>query len=258
MRSRVIAAALLLAALPCFAGIRFTAETRGDQGLEVRVNAEVSGARAKVLFVQVNNDSVAEGDYMLSPDAGRTLYMVSPRTRTYIRYDAQTMLAGMADLVRGMRGQMQFTFESPKIEKLADEDGGLIAGIRTRHYKYRTSYTVLMPAPSTDKVMTTIVEDIWTSEALDDPALGIWLKKDQASTGDEQLDSLIRAEMSKVEGFPLKRVTVTNTVDTKGVAHQTRAEMLVTALKQAQIPAAEFVLPRTYREVKPVRPDEED
>jgi hypothetical protein len=245
-------------ALPSFAGIRFTAETRGDKGLEVRVDAAVSGSKAKVLFVQVENDSAPEGDYMLSPDAGKTLFMVSPETRTYVRYEAHSMLTGMADMMRGMRGAMKFTFQSPKIVKLADEDGGLVAGVRTRHYKYRTSYTVLMPAPSPEKVTTTIVEDIWTTTRLDDPALGIWLKKDQTSTGDEQLDSMIRAEMDKVEGFPLKRVTVTHTVDMKGVAHTARAEMEVTALRQGEIPSAEFVLPSSYREVKPMRPGEEE
>ncbi len=260
MRLRKFAAIALLPtlALPCMAGIRFTAETRIEGELQTRVNALVSGTHAKVTFLNAVPNMAGEGDYMVSPDAGKTLYLVSPTAQTYTRYDVRIMLSGMGMMVHDMRGLMKVSFESPKIEKLAEEDGGTVAGLPTRHYRYRTSYTMSMDAPNAHKITTTIEEEIWTSTQLNDPALAVWLKKDQPTTGDDELDSMIRAEMEKVQGFPLKRLTTTHTVDAKGVPRTTRSEMRVTELKQVEIPDLEFAIPGEYQEVRPVRPGEQD
>ncbi|HEX7425182.1 MAG TPA: hypothetical protein VF311_15040, partial [Terriglobales bacterium] len=82
-----------------------------------------------------------------------------------------------------------------------------------------------------------------------DPALAIWLKKGPAATGDEQLDGMIRAEMDKVQGFPLKRITVTHMHDVTGAVRNSRVEMQVTQVKRIAIAAAEFVIPKSYKEV---------
>jgi hypothetical protein len=246
---RRLIAALLLMALPCFAGITFTAKTISDEGGDVTVRALVSGSRAKVTFLRSDSKVAAVGEYMLSPDQGVTLYLVSPGTRTYTRYDTRTMLSGMGQMVQGMRGMMKVTFESPKVEKILDEDGGLIAGLPTRHYRYRTSYVVSMHITGDRKATTEIEEDIWTTTHLADPALAIWLKKGPAATGDEQLDGMIRAEMDKVQGFPLKRIVVTHMHDATGAEHNSRVEMQVTQVKRIAIAAAEFVIPKSYKEV---------
>ena len=193
---------------------------------------------------------------MLSPDEGKTLYVISPSTRTYTRYDVQAMMAGMGGMVQGMRGMLKVSFESPKVEKLLEENGGLIAGLPTRHYRYRTSYTISMDMAGAHKISTVMEEDIWATEELVDPALKVWLKQDPPTTGDEQVDKMIRAEMAKVQGFPLKRVTVTRTVDARG-EQQSRSEMDVLEVKQRDVAETEFAMPKGYREVPPKRVIEE-
>ena len=235
--------------LPCFAAVTFTAKTQSTEGGDVSVRAFVSGSRAKVVFLQAGNKVAQAGDYMLSPDRGTTLYLISPATRSYTRYDTRSMLAGMGQMVQGMRGMMKVTFESPKVEKLLEEDGGLIAGLPTRHYRYRTSYVVSMHVTGDKKATTEIEEDIWTTTHLTDPALAIWLKKEPAPTGDEQLDGMIKAEMSKVQGFPLRRITVTHMHDATGAEHNGRVEMQVTELKKVAVAEREFVIPKSYKEV---------
>ncbi|MGA1998947.1 MAG: DUF4412 domain-containing protein [Terriglobales bacterium] len=247
---------VLVVTAHAFAGVEFVAQTRSDGGGDVTVHAYVSGVRAKVVFVESQADDYAVGDYMLSPDEGKTLYLISPATKTYTKYDVQAMMAGMGGMVQGMRGMMKVNFESPKIEKLLEEDGGLLAGLPTRHYRYRTSYTVSMHITGAKKVSTVMEEDIWTTDKLVDPALKVWLKQEPPSTGDEQVDKMIRAEMAKVEGFPLKRVTVTRTSDAGG-EHSSRSEMNVLQVKQVRVPEAEFAMPRGYREVPPKRAAEE-
>ncbi len=247
---------VVMAAAYCLAGVEFVAQTRSDGGGDVTVHAYVSGARAKVVFVESQADDYAIGDYMLSPDEGKTLYLISPATKTYTKYDVQAMMAGMGGMVQGMRGMMKVNFESPKIEKLLEEDGGLLAGLPTRHYRYRTSYTVSMHITGAKKVSTVLEEDIWTTDKLVDPALKVWLKQEPPSTGDEQVDKMIRAEMAKVQGFPLKRVTVTRTGDANG-EHSSRSEMNVLEVKQVRVPLSVFAMPRGYREVPPKRVIEE-
>jgi hypothetical protein len=243
---------VLLVAAYCLAGVEFVAQTRSDGGGDVTVHAYVSGVRAKVVFIESQADDYAIGDYMLSPDEGKTLYLISPTTKTYTKYDVQAMMAGMGGMVQGMRGMMKVNFESPKVEKLVEENGGRIAGLPTRHYRYRTSYTVSMHLTGTKKVSNVIEEDIWATDQLVDPALKVWLKQPPPTTGDEQVDKMIRAEMAKVEGFPLKRVTVTRTSDANG-EHSTRSEMNVLEVKQVRVPLAQFAMPRGYREVPPKR-----
>ena len=240
---------LILVALPCFASITFIAKTVSTEGGDVTVRARVSGQRAKVTFLKSDGNAATAGDYMLSPDQGTTLYLVSPGTRTYTRYDTRTMLSGMGQMVQGMRGTMKVTFESPRVEKLLEEDGGLVAGLPTRHYRYRTSYVVSMHVTGDKKATTEIEEDIWTTTHLTDPALAIWLKKAPAATGDDQLDAMIKAEMDKVRGFPLRRITVTHMHDATGAEHNSRVEMLVTSVNRAPIAASEFLIPKSYKEV---------
>src|SRR3954447_25414332 len=166
---RLIAIASLLAALPAFAGITFTAKTISTEGGDVTIRALVSGSRAKGTFLRSGSNIAATGDYMLSLDQGRTLYLISPGTRTYTRYDTRTMMSGMGEMVQGMRGTMKVRFESPNVEKVLEEDGGMVAGLPTRHYRYRTSYVVSMHVTGDKKATTEIEEDIWTTTSLTDP-----------------------------------------------------------------------------------------
>lgn len=259
MRKILMAVTVVLAtAVYGLAGVLFTAQTRSDAGGDVRVRAWVSGPRAKVVFLESDNQMYVVGDYMLSPDEGKTLFMVSPATRTYTKYDVVAMLAGMGGMVQGMRGTMKLSFESPQVEKLVEEDGGLVASLPTRHYRYRTSYSLSTQVAGGHKLTRIIEEDIWTTTAVTDRALAVWLKKEPPSTGDLQLDGVIRSEMAKVQGFPLKRITTTRETDAHGVEQTGRVEMEVTQIKQVVVPASQFVIPRNYTEVPPKRIIEEE
>jgi hypothetical protein len=47
----------------------------------------------------------------------------------------------------------------------------------------------------------------------------------------------------------LRRITVTHTHNATGVEHESRVEMQVTQVKRTPIAAAEFVIPKKYKEV---------
>jgi len=250
-------AVLLAGVAPCLAGVSFIAVARGsNQTLGDTVHVLVSGDKARLEFMFSGQQSLPNSEYMLSPDQGKTLYTVSPRTRTYSVFEVQAMLAAMGGMVQGLRGNMKMEFQSPKVEKLLEEDGGAVAGLPTRHYRIRTTYTATTHLRGGRTVNTTTEEDIWTTTQLSDPALSVWLTKTPPSTGDDQFDEIIRAEMQKVPGFPLKRVTVTRTVNGEGQEQITRGEMEVTELKTVDIPDSVFQIPDGYTKVEP-RQDED-
>lgn len=249
----MVALAIIALAVPALAGVEFVAVTRGDSGLvEARVRALVSGSNIRVEYLE--GEGAGPGEYMVSRDGGKTLYWVEPATHTYAKYDTEEMMSAVGAMVQGVRGTMRVRFQSPKIEKLLEEDGGPVAGVPTRHYRYRTTYVSTAESMGVVKtISTTVEEDIWSSTELKDPALGAWLNKTPAKTGDVQFDSIIAAEMNKVQGFPVKRITVTRSVEPKdGKEHVARAEMEVMELKQVSaVDDAKFKVPAGYVEVRP-------
>jgi len=52
------------------------------------------------------------------------------------------MLGTAGAVMNGMGAMVKMDFSTPKVEKLADEDGGTLLGLPTRHVRYRTSYTL--------------------------------------------------------------------------------------------------------------------
>ncbi len=80
-----------------------------------------------------------------------------------------------------------------RVERLLDENGAMIDGVPTRHYWYRTTYTVLQDDSSfaTDYEL---LDDIWAataSEAVGRPV------PDMVSTGDPCIEALIAAEQGR-------------------------------------------------------------
>jgi hypothetical protein len=246
---------------PCLAGIAYTAVVRGDAPAGAKaaaqdgtINGWASGQNGKVEFIGNANPMMPSGSYLITRDGARTLVLVDPTRKTYSKFDVQAMLDATGGMMQGMKSMMKMQFESPKIEKLLEEDGGLIAGLPTRHYKYRTTYTVNMQFMGSHRTVTILEEDIWATTKTLDPAMGIWLKKQPAKTGDEELDAMIAAEMNKVSGFPLKRVSVTTT-ESEGRKQTFRNEMEVTRLTVKPVPLSTFQIPTGYKEQPMVMPN---
>lgn len=253
---------MLAGVLPCVAGVTYTAVMRDDnpvQGKAVTQSGTIhgwaSGQNGKVEFIGDANPMMPSGSYLVTRDGAKTLYLVDPGQKTYTVIDTEQMLGASGGMMQSMRTRLKMEIEAPKIERLIDENGGLVAGLPTRHYKYRTTYTMVINYMGAHKSVTTIEEDIWATTKALDPAMGLWLKKQPPSTGDEQMDSLIAAEMNKVSGFPLKRVSRTIT-ESDGTKQIFRNEMEVTQLKVVPVPLSKFEIPRDYKEQK--HEDDED
>lgn len=253
-RSFLALALAFACATPAFAGITYTAVTSADgKGAEMQastVKAAVDSGKARVEFVSSGNPIMGKGTYLLTNDGGKTMYLVNPEEKSYSKWDLDAMMGAAGGVMKAMGGFMKMTFSDPKVEKLLEEPGPTMLGVPTTHYRFRTSYSMQMSVMGHKSASSNVTEeDIWTTTELGDPALGAWMRKGPPKTGDEQLDKLFSAEMSKVTGFPMKRVAKVTQTDANGKAQTSTTTMEVTALdRDAAVPPATFAMPSGYEE----------
>jgi hypothetical protein len=248
--SVLLVVVLLVVAAQAFAGMVLVAKTtaEGGKGAEMQDSTAktwVSGDKGKTIFEESSNPVMAKGTYIITKDGGKTMYLVNPKDETYMKWDLDSLM-GMAG---GAMKMMNMKFTDPKVEALGEEPDGLIVGLPTVHYRFRTTYTMSMSFMMMKKKAKVVKEEeIWAAPKLVDAALGIWLRKTPPKTGNEELDALIAAEMGKVQGFPLKRKVVTTNTDEKGKVESNTVTMEVTELQMVPVPDSTFEIPAGYKE----------
>ncbi len=248
----IAAATATLMATRALAGLEITMKTvtegdpsaRGrnqDGNILTRMTAD--GEKARIDFVEGAAKGTAEGGYLITRDAGKTFYMVSPKDKTYMKWDTEAMM-GMAGAMGGMM-KMQVT--DPRMEKLLDEAGPAILGHPTRHYKFRTSYQMSMSVMGFKNQMSVVKEDeTWATTKLDISAFNAWMNK-TPKTQNAELDKLIALEKEKMTGMPLKTLSVQTTTDGQGKATVNRTSMEVTGIRD--VSGVPVEIPADYKEV---------
>lgn len=263
--SSVLAAAVLLGfSSVSFAGVTFTQITTvdGEETSVTKISAD--GDNAKMEMVESpDNPFMPPGSYMLVADS--EMLLVNPAARTYARFDA-SMFEGMA----AMAGQMEFT--DVKFEKVVDEPGETIEGYATRHYRFKSSWNMSLQGMPM-KTESSTVEDLWTTTAIDLPAMPM------GSSGGgtpSQVTALIENQgLRQVEGVPLKHVSVQSTKTSMGAmpglgglgarlggrmlggaagaaggGGDTTTTVEVTDIEEVDLPAATFAIPDGYQETQ--------
>ncbi len=250
----LLALAAVTAAAPSSAGTYFSAVTAGEgllggKSVDVTVRGWADGNKARIEFAESRNPILKPGLYLITLDGGTTVYLVDPKQKTFSRWDAGVALGGSAVAAPSARPGADVTFSEPKIEKLGESDGGQIAGVVTRHLRFRTSYVATVNAAGRVETLGTLIEeDLWVAPTLADGALGIWLAKGPAATGDPELDTLLAAQQPKVDGFPLKRVATVTATDKSGKKTIAKLTTTVTELIVGDMPAGSFTMGSGYRE----------
>ena len=263
-RSRLLAAACAallwrLGAPPlAHAGVHYTAVTRTSiSGAEdtpahagrVQVEGWAVGPRTRIEVRESANPAARAGTYLLSPDAGRKVFLVDPKARTYTPWDLDAMLELVGGVLHGMGPLLKLTFSDLKVEQLPGEDGGMVAGLSTRMVRFRITYaTAVNVLGMTTSGSTVIEQDLWITDKLREEGLGVWLRSEPPRTGSGQLDGLIAARLRRVPGYPLRAVTVTTSRQHDAAPAVTRSTMEVTRLDSASPPPSAFTLPPDFQE----------
>jgi len=250
MTPRTLASVLLLTTTAALAGIDFTTQTSDASGPVATTRGLVDGDKAKIEFVSGRSGpGMQAGNYMLSQDGGKTLYMVNPKEESYMKLDLDKIASQVGMFMDAAKGFVSMTFSDPKVETLLDEKGPSMHGYATRHVKMRTAYT--MSSSFFGRKDTTSVsrdDEMWVTKELKDAGMQIWAKQRSIRTGNADIDKVIAAETGKVSGIPLKTISVTTTRKGNGADDVVTATNAVTSLKTARVPAATFELPANYKD----------
>jgi hypothetical protein len=258
----LLVGAAFLAATPGFAGIHYKSTTRTEsqgsraQSSDIQAEGWVSGEKVKVAFLTSNGNPMAQaGTYILSKDGGKTIYLVNPQDKSYAEWSLQGMLGAVGAIMNGMGPLLKVQFADLKSTKLGEDDGGTVVGLPTRHYKYRTTYTMTVKVLGMGNTADVVSDqDVWATSRLTDLGLGVWLRAEPQRTGNAEFDKLIAAESGRFQGFPLKVVTTNTSTSKKGdKTTTTRSTVEVTSLDaSASIPASTFEIPAGYKETQMV------
>ncbi len=259
----VLVTLFCLAVTPlAFGGVHYTAVTitEGD-GVDQRTRVEgwVEGESAKIVFTESGNPTMKQGQYIVTKDGGKTLFLVDPEEKTYAEWDLEAMMAALGSMMESLGPIVNFEIDNVEVEELGDEAGPEMLGLPTRHHTFRTTYDMKIKVMGMGRANHVESEqEVWSTTALDHDAMTVWLRKAQP-TGFGELDELVEAEMGKVRGFPLKSVTRSTTTGQKGKRSSTTVMTTeVTELdRSADVPASTFEIPEGYTRSEALVPAED-
>lgn len=264
------AAGLLLGhCTAALAGTSFTQVTtiNGQRAALTKVVTDGGNAKAEFVETAADNPFMPVGSYMLVE--GGDLYLVNPSARTFSRFDT-SMLEGMTQ----MMGRMEIS--DVAFEKVLDEAGETLLGYPTRHYQFKSSWSMSMQGMPV-KTEISVVEDLWTTTAIEMLAVPTAVSGMMGSMP-EQVQAIVDAQGTRnVEGFPLKQVSVQSMKMNMGGlgalggaipggmpgGGDTTTTLEVTELAQVDVAAAAFAIPDGYQETAlfpnaPVLPNGDD
>ena len=224
-------------------------DRKGRQGQAGMQNNTVvmsaDGEKARIDFTEGHGPVAGKGGYLITQDAGRTFFMVSPKDKTYMKWDMEAMMG----LAGAMGGMMKMQISDPKVERILDEAGEPILDYPTRHYKFRTAYRMAMNVMGFKNEMTIDrQEEVWSTTSLDVSAVGAWVNN-MPKTQNEELDKLIKAEKGKMTGVPLKMLSIQTSTDSQGKVSVVRTSMNVTGIRKIGASEVSVKIPEDYKEV---------
>lgn len=255
-RTRILGLTILvlaIAALPARAGIYFeqqvTSEGQG-QGLQMNVKGWAEGGKAKIVYEDSNNSVMQAGDYLLTTDGGKTVYLIRPKDQTYSKWDMAEVFGMLGRLSESTGGMLNIDFKDPHSKMIQTEPGGSVLGYSTTHYKWDSGYTMDMKVAfmNMSNTMDT-VSDAWVTKDIHDPGLFAWLRAMTPTTGDAELDQILRQNARIIgEGLVLKMDQTTTTTNKKGKQRTSTTHFRVTKMQQQNVDDSLFVMPSGYTE----------
>ncbi len=217
---------------------------------EMEVTVWVDGDKTRIEFREVGGGSgfMDEDTYLISTDAGETLFLVDPEEKTYMEFNLGEMMGMAGQVMKGMGGMFKMEFGDFHSEKLGEQDGGNLLGYDTRNLQFKSGYTMSMTVMGRKSTQTTVMDqDIWVTDAIDGRAFNAWLRPDKRFGGMfEGLDEMMEQQFSQVTGVPLRAVIKTVTTDQDGKSSTGTSNTEVTTLREEDVAASVFEIPADY------------
>jgi hypothetical protein len=260
---------VFMAAQPIVDGMTYEfvmkSTVKGKETVTMRGRGAYAGDEAKIEIIEAGAQSGGQdmyggkGGYFIVKDGGKEMLLVSPKEKTYMKWDLAAMMAGMGAAVNAVGGLVKMEMSDIKIDAQEVGAGPTIQGYATRHYRLIQNYTMSAKVfGRTSKTRTESTTDYYVA-----PSLRIanpFVSTEQANAMMSQFDmfnkpeyksqmAAANAKMPKT-GAPLRWVTTTVSTDEKGKAETSTATMEMTNIKAGNIPASEFQIPAGYSQVE--------
>jgi hypothetical protein len=208
---------LLITLFFCFvtnlasAGVTFTATTRSESsGFDIgrvsnsTVKGWAQGENGKIEFLGNPGDTIAKGSVILTTDGAGTSTFYDSVRKSCAPWTGNGVIASSGSSASGPKK----TISELEIEKVSDEAGPEIAGYATSHFVFKISYKSNLEISGKSLFSETVlIEELWTTDKLTDPALRMWLDQRTWNSGDLSTDEKIAEALAKATGVPLKRVS---------------------------------------------------
>ncbi|MGI9260361.1 MAG: hypothetical protein ACR2QQ_16125 [Gammaproteobacteria bacterium] len=247
---------LLLTAVSsaAFAGYYYEAVTTNEgvpAGTELStVHAWVDGDRAKVEFQETSQAVMfPAGGYLVTQDAGSTLYFVNPADMTIMTVDIDAMVGMAGTMMEAMGSNLNMEFSDFSNETLSEGAGGEILGYDTTLTHNRIRYTMSISVMGYQHSSRVEMENkVWCSDDFNSDGLRVWLRPDRFRTGNEDFDELIQQHYAAMNCLPLRTEVVTTTTS-NGSASVTTTKTDVLLIREENVAASIFNLPENYEQV---------
>jgi len=205
------------------------------------------GAKFRLESEESKSADNPQGEYAISLDGGRTVYLVDPARQQFARVDTRTLMAKAREQLAALMKQTTLQIESPKVETMLAEPGEPLDGHPTRHYKVRISYSLHFLKTDTRRSYVEY-QDLWMASDIDQPGASNLLIYFRPA-GDLRIDGAWQRELAQMPGFPLRQVTLRTEVGEDGNSRVLRSSREITKVRTGAVPASLFVLPAGFKEV---------
>jgi len=135
----------------------------------------VDGPKAKIVTLENTKESGDAGTYILSRDGGKNVYLVSPANKSYVKIDIDELAAQVGNFMNAAGSFVKLEFSDPEFKTVLDERGPQMFGMKTRHIKTETSYTVNATVfGRSNRTAVTRKDEIWLTKDLNDSGMKLW------------------------------------------------------------------------------------
>lgn len=200
-----------------------------------------------------------KGSYFVVKGGGKEMFLVSPKEKTYMKWDMASMLAGMSGMLNAVSGLVKMQMTDVKVDAQDMGAGPTIQGYATRHIRMIQNYTMstsVFGRKSNNRTETTTDYYIAPSLRIANPfvsnsdQLAMMSAFDMFNNPDYKTQMAAANAKIPKTGVPLRTESKSVTTDDKGKAETTTSVMEMTNFKRGDIPASAFAIPTDYAMVE--------
>jgi hypothetical protein len=236
----------MIVAPPCFAGLHYTAEIRG--AADTIFEAWAAGGRARYTVGTTSISDALLGMELLSLDGEKTLFFLNGVKKTYLKTSFEELIErGKLVIAKSEVGQRAQHVKRSQINKTVDEDGPIMLGYPTHHYRFHSTFTFPPDMPGgLANVKVNDYEDYWTAPGIREPPPCAPIYILAGPLDGQLLGSYTEESVGKLLGFPLKRTILLTFADSDGDSYAKRLSYQVREITITEPADSVFQVPPSY------------